>query len=261
MDTRARAGHCATLTAAALISILAFPKAGQAQTAAPPDAVTGVQLPDWGEQDASIQALSAWDFEKIVEGQSWGNTGLGAGMYRYRTSNPADNVHAGVHLPSGARVTGMAIEACDTSATGLVQLVIFQCPAGSSASCTGIAVDTGGAATPGCGIFLRDLTGMVPTIDNEATSYFLAVGTTTMDTTTSFRSVRLYYKLLVSPAPVVATFSDVPLNHPFFQYVEALAASGITGGCGGGLFCPDNPLTRGQMAVFLSKALGLHWPN
>jgi hypothetical protein len=52
----------------------------------------------------------------------------------------------------------------------------------------------------------------------------------------------------------------VPTNHPFFQFVEALAASGITAGCGNGNFCPDAPLTRGQMAVFLSKALGLHWP-
>ncbi|HEX4439809.1 MAG TPA: S-layer homology domain-containing protein, partial [Thermoanaerobaculia bacterium] len=72
--------------------------------------------------------------------------------------------------------------------------------------------------------------------------------------------VRVYYHLQVSPAPGTATFNDVPTNHPFFQFVEALAASGITAGCGGGNFCPDAPLTRGQMAVFLSKALGLHWP-
>ena len=44
------------------------------------------------------------------------------------------------------------------------------------------------------------------------------------------------------------------------EFVEALVASGITAGCGNGNFCPDAPLTRGQMAVFLSKALGLHWP-
>jgi hypothetical protein len=36
-------------------------------------------------------------------------------------------------------------------------------------------------------------------------------------------------------------------------------ASGITAGCGGGNYCPDAPLTRGQMAVFLSKGLGLHF--
>jgi hypothetical protein len=36
-------------------------------------------------------------------------------------------------------------------------------------------------------------------------------------------------------------------------------ASGITAGCSATLYCPDAPLTRGQMAVFLSKALGLHF--
>jgi hypothetical protein len=35
----------------------------------------------------------------------------------------------------------------------------------------------------------------------------------------------------------------------------------VTGGCGNGNYCPDAPLTRGQMAVFLAKALGLHWPG
>ena len=32
------------------------------------------------------------------------------------------------------------------------------------------------------------------------------------------------------------------------------SAEGITGGCGGGDYCPDNPVTRAQMAVFLLKA-------
>ncbi len=65
----------------------------------------------------------------------------------------------------------------------------------------------------------------------------------------------------MSPAPATASFTDVPTSHPFFPFVEALTASGITAGCGGGNYCPDDPLTRGQMAVFLSTALGLHWPN
>jgi S-layer homology domain len=74
------------------------------------------------------------------------------------------------------------------------------------------------------------------------------------------RGARILYRRQVSPAPSVATFADVPTNHPFFQFVEALAASGITAGCGTDIYCPDAPLTRGQMAVFLAKALGLHWP-
>jgi len=82
------------------------------------------------------------------------------------------------------------------------------------------------------------------------------------DQSIKFGGVTLWYKLQVSPVPAVATFpNDVPTGHPFFRFVEALAAAGITGGCGTGSYCPDSPVTRGQMAVFLSVALGLHWPS
>ncbi len=76
---------------------------------------------------------------------------------------------------------------------------------------------------------------------------------------TAIASVRVNWRRQVSPAPAAATFNDVPAGHPQFQFIEALAASGITAGCGGGNYCPDAGLTRGQMAVFLAKALGLHW--
>jgi hypothetical protein len=65
----------------------------------------------------------------------------------------------------------------------------------------------------------------------------------------------------VSPPPVTATFNDVPTSDPFFRAIEALAASGITSGCGGGNFCPNDVVTRAQLAKFLAVALGLHWPQ
>ena len=49
-------------------------------------------------------------------------------------------------------------------------------------------------------------------------------------------------------------FDDVPCPDPFADWIEALAAAGITGGCGGGNYCPSEPVTRQQMAVFLLKA-------
>ena len=79
--------------------------------------------------------------------------------------------------------------------------------------------------------------------------------------TTRIVGARVAYRLRVSPTPATATFTDVPVGHPFHRFVEALAAAGITGGCSAGLFCPDSPLTRGQMSVFLATALGLHFPN
>ena len=50
------------------------------------------------------------------------------------------------------------------------------------------------------------------------------------------------------------SFPDVPVSHPFYAFVENLFHNGITGGCGAGGYCPDNAVTRGQMAVFLLKA-------
>jgi len=76
----------------------------------------------------------------------------------------------------------------------------------------------------------------------------------------AFGGVKITWKRQVSPAPSAPTFGDVPESHPFSRFIEALAASGITGGCGDGSnYCPNAALTRGQMAVFLAKALGLHW--
>ncbi len=52
----------------------------------------------------------------------------------------------------------------------------------------------------------------------------------------------------------VPTFPDVPVTSPFFHYVETIYQLGITGGCQGGNYCPGNPVTRAQMAVFLIKS-------
>jgi len=52
-------------------------------------------------------------------------------------------------------------------------------------------------------------------------------------------------------------FVDVPTTHWAAAWIKQLATEGITGGCGGGTYCPDNPVTRAQMAVFLVKTFGL----
>ena len=59
--------------------------------------------------------------------------------------------------------------------------------------------------------------------------------------------------LCYTPPPCAGVFPDVPCSLVFAPWIEALAAEGITTGCGGGNFCPDNPVTRRQMAVFLLK--------
>ncbi len=57
-----------------------------------------------------------------------------------------------------------------------------------------------------------------------------------------------------TPPPCTEIFDDVPCPSLFADWIEALFAEGITGGCGGGNYCPQNPVRRDQMAVFLLKA-------
>jgi hypothetical protein len=61
-------------------------------------------------------------------------------------------------------------------------------------------------------------------------------------------------------AATLLDFSDVPSTHPFYDFVMKAADDGVSVGCGAGAFCPDLPVTRAQMAVFLLKAsLGEHY--
>jgi len=54
----------------------------------------------------------------------------------------------------------------------------------------------------------------------------------------------------------LGTFDDVAAGHWAFSFIEALRESGITRGCGNGNYCPEAPVTRAQMAVFLER--GMH---
>jgi len=52
-------------------------------------------------------------------------------------------------------------------------------------------------------------------------------------------------------------FNDVPSNYWAAGWIKQLAVEGITGGCAADRYCPENPVTRAQMAVFLVKTFGL----
>jgi hypothetical protein len=61
------------------------------------------------------------------------------------------------------------------------------------------------------------------------------------------------------PPDAVGIFADIALEDPFAPWIEQLFNEGITGGCGTSpaRYCPDQPVTRGQMAVFLVRAFAL----
>jgi hypothetical protein len=57
------------------------------------------------------------------------------------------------------------------------------------------------------------------------------------------------------PYPQDPYFSDAGASNPAFRYVQKLRESGVTVGCATARFCPDDPLTRGQMAALLTRAI------
>ncbi|MEO8356269.1 MAG: S-layer homology domain-containing protein, partial [Chloroflexota bacterium] len=62
---------------------------------------------------------------------------------------------------------------------------------------------------------------------------------------------------------VKASFVDVPSTHMFWKYIEAFYQSGITTGCSQSpkMYCPLATVTRGEMAVFVERAMGNFAPT
>jgi hypothetical protein len=59
--------------------------------------------------------------------------------------------------------------------------------------------------------------------------------------------------------PIVQIFEDVPPADPYFDYVSLMSSYGITVGCQSSppLYCPSQPVTRAEMAVFIVRGLNL----
>ena len=53
--------------------------------------------------------------------------------------------------------------------------------------------------------------------------------------------------------PPVPYFTDVPATEYSFDWVQRLREDNITAGCGGTTYCPDSPVIRGDMAIFLMR--------
>jgi len=208
--------------------------------------------PEWGTSDLTLYNLHSFEFVTIDSSttftfQDW---------MKYTTGGYSALV-AGVHLPSGALIYAFNVSGCDDDGSLDFLVRLWQCPSLPVLAPCFAPIQKNSSSLSGCGYIVS--LGLSLTIDNYASTYFVEFNSLTGTASHRLDHIELWYRLQVSPAPASATFADVPTGHLFFQYVEALAASGITAGCGGGNYCPDQPVTRGQMAVFLSKALGLHW--
>jgi hypothetical protein len=216
----------------------------------------------WGTTSDIIYNVGADDFSVRLLG--WTN----AQLFNNAEIQPANagtiDISGPIHLQAGASVKSITVFYTDNNTTadpsgnfwrasttgGLTNIQTITFPAGFSGGNNNFTV-----TLPAPGV----------TIDNLTNHYSVNFSLTRSSTTTTqfhgMYRARITYRLQVSPAPAVATFADVPTTDLRFRFVEALVASGLTGGCGGGNYCPNDPVTRGQIAVFLASALGMHFPN
>ena len=199
--------------------------------------------------------ISAVDFTPIDSSTEYAYESVG---YRYLTAG--SQMDAGIRLPSGALLTSATLFYYDND-SGLdpgLRIIRFENPNTATVLCT--LTPPGGTpayddSDSGCASFDEE-------IDNFDNTYVARVTLAgAADSDLQFKGVRLEWSRQISPAPATATFDDVPLGSFGFKQIEALVDSGITGGCGGDNFCPDDTLTRAQMAVFLAKALGLYFQD
>jgi hypothetical protein len=191
------------------------------------------------------------------------------------TCMPSTKFLAPVTLPNGAKIVSLIWKFLDGSSSdfGTAALVTSPILGGSSSSypsagagpqdcltpgviCTGLAF-TGGPSS-----ITADLTPDNLTVDNLNKVYTLEGVIPLQNGGVGTGAILVGYVLQVSPAPVVATFNDVPTADFAFQFIEAFNAAGITVGCNASppQFCPDRNVTRREMAVFFAKALGLQFP-
>jgi len=200
--------------------------------------------------------IGAWDLQPLDDSTGWaesladeGSRVLDAGTRELR---------ANLNIPSGSQIVGLELVGCDRSDTFNMSATLRECP-DADGTCDDFATvgSSGDSNTPGCGAFAS--AAVSKTVNNVNFTY--VVNVFMGSSLNHLRRVKVIYKRQVSPGPATATFGDVPTNHAFFPFIEALVKAGITSGCGAGIYCPDSAVTRGQMAVFLSRAFGFNWPN
>ncbi len=247
-------GACVAVPALAQ-TVTGAPGAAHKVTPELPGPVAASPTPNtYGTQDfieinyplVGFTPLEDGEWSHIAEGSGWG--------FRFGGANTATCVD--VHLPAGALVYGITTWNNDTDASNDITTEVNRNDLSTSTGTTIFSISTSG--TPG---IQRAFHAFSPTltVDNDLKTYSICVFHDAVGPALESAGATLWYKLQVSAGPATATFGDVPTTSAQFKFVEALASAGITAGCGGGNFCPNNFITRGQMAVFLASALGLHF--
>lgn len=226
-----------------------------------------------GNYQWKVLHVADWNpWDGTANPEYWGGTG-----YIYPAETGWSGYWAQVNLPVGAQVNALFWMIYDNDASCTWNLDFHKYEAGEGANAPDyVSIDfenLPAGDTPGYYQLTKNFFSDQPVIRSyddiqpdgifEYTSY--NVSAYLSGCTGSLSDMRLFgvvfnWERVITPAPASATFSDVGTGHWSFQNVEALVAAGITQGCGNGEYCPAQAVTRAEMAAFLARALGLHWP-
>lgn len=174
------------------------------------------------------------------------------GGYIYRTGGTDIYFWSSIRLPSGAYLFYARVYYYDNDQGNVIASVYRTTP---------YTTDTSIASCSSSGIPGYSFCNMYPqeTIRNGDSMYGVYVGLSSATTNLRFTGVRLYWYRQVRSG-LSTPFTDIgSLPSAFQDAIAALYRSGITSGTSATTYGPNNPVTRAQMAVFLSKALGLYW--
>jgi S-layer family protein len=210
---------------------------------------------EFGTKDESVYNINPSEFEADDPAS---RQGLGSSGVAVAVGFSSARLAGSIHLPAGVLLKSATIYYFDENAAADPDNASFWATGtgGGSFELATVTFPTGSPSGTSVTVNFPPNT----RVNNDLNHYGFTV--TLHAPAQLLYRVAIRYQREVSPAPGTATFSDVPPSHLFYQFIEALAASGITAGCSAPPnpnFCPDAPLTRGQMSVFLSRALGLHW--
>ena len=214
---------------------------------------------------------------------------VSAAEFRPRSSNTTIEydagdrgyVHAGgsgdntlwapLDIPDGAKLTEMRVFFWDSHAAKNIEVKVTYYQDDDVPTTTDLYTVTSSGSSSA---YRSQALTLSHTVDNYPTGvapdqerlYVINVDMGINNNNIRLKGVRFWWQRQVSPAPANASFCDVPTNHTFFKEIEALYDAGVTSGCSDPCgvppfrnFCPNDNLSRGQMAAFLSRALGLHW--
>jgi len=217
---------------------------------------------DFGVGTVNILQIPAAAFSPVSTGVSFARDFTNGYLYCSGNTTGVTTVFwAPVSLPTGSLIGFVDLYYYDADASRDMVATLVAHSGSLTLTSLGFATSTG---NPGYGYAFSSQFSYVVNNDvyyggGAQLAVVISVPAGAETSNLEFKAVDIWWTRQISPAPATATFADVPTNHPFFRVIEALAAAGITSGCGGNNFCPNGTVTRQEVAKFLVRALGLYW--